>query len=116
MMVYQRNADGASPTNHRLGSPRRGRWEALSANRTALPRGKFDLPCDKQSFNSIISSNKDGSHELAGHLSRSNFLSFSALMDGVRIQKSSISIYGVLCTDVYYYYCCLSEGYTTPYY
>lgn len=83
MMVYQRNADGASPTNHRLGSPRRGRWEALSANRTALPRGKFDLPCDKQSFNSIISTAVK-----TGHLSRSNFLSFPTLMYGVKIKST----------------------------
>lgn len=69
MMVYQRNADGASLTNHQLGSRRRGRWETPSANRTLLPRGKFDLPCDKQSFNSIISISKDRSHEcLGGHL------------------------------------------------
>ena len=77
MMVYQCNADGASPTNHQLGSRRRGRWETPSANRTLLPRDKFDLPCDEQSFNSIISSSKDESHELFGwspEQNRSNFL------------------------------------------
>lgn len=99
-MVYQCNADGASPTNHQFGSRRRGRWETPSANRTLLPRDKFDLPCDEQSFNSIISSIKDESHELFGwspEQNRSNFL-FPILFTR-RVERDHGAYYYYKCTD-----------------